>query len=82
MGAYQSARDQRVLPTYEFTCQFASFAPPSPEMQQLMAAIHGNQDAMDGFARVFAGVNSAAAFFSPENVARIFAASPAARSPS
>ena len=58
---------------YEFTCQFASFTPPSPEMQQLFGAICGNQAAMVGFARVFAGVTSPAEFFSENNVARIFA---------
>ena len=34
----------------------------------------GNQDAMDGFARVNSGVTSPAEFFSDENVGRIFAA--------
>jgi flavin-dependent dehydrogenase len=74
MRAYQSTRDERVLPMYEFTCQFASFTPPTPERQQLFGAMHGNQDAMDGFARVFAGVTSPATFFSDENVNRIFGA--------
>jgi len=36
--------------------------------------VHGNQDAMDGFARVMAGVTSPAKFFSEENVGRILAA--------
>ena len=62
------------LPTYEFTCQFARLAPPPIEMQQLLAAVHGNQDAMNGFVRVFSGVTSPADFFSPANVERIFAA--------
>jgi flavin-dependent dehydrogenase len=74
MRAYQSARDEHALPIYEFTCQFASMTPPTPEMQQLFGAIHGNQAAMDGFARVIAGVTSPAEFFSPENIGRIFAA--------
>jgi flavin-dependent dehydrogenase len=73
MSAYQSSRDEHVLPMYEFTCQFASFTPPTPQMQQLFGAIHGNQKAMDGFARVFAGMTSPAEFFSEENVGRIFA---------
>lgn len=73
MGAYQSTRD-RSLPMYEFTCQFASFTPPTPEQQQLFAAIHANQEASDGFAQMFAGVTSPAEFFSEENVGRIFAA--------
>jgi flavin-dependent dehydrogenase len=74
MSAYQSSRDEQVLPMYEFTCQFASLEPPPPEMQQLFGAIHRNQEAMDGFARVFAGVTSPALFFSEENVGRIFGA--------
>jgi hypothetical protein len=48
--------------------------PPTPEMQQLMSAIHGNQEAMNGFVRVIAGVVSPAEFFSAENIGRIFAA--------
>jgi hypothetical protein len=34
----------------------------------------GNEDAMDGFARVNAGVTSPTDFFSEENVGRILAA--------
>ena len=45
-----------------------------PRLQQLLGAVHGNQEAMDGFARVNAGVTSPAEFFSEENVGRIFAA--------
>ena len=74
LGAYQSTRDAQVTPMYHFTCQFASFQPPTAEMQQLFGAIHGNQAAMDGFARMFGGGTSPAEFFSEENVGRIFAA--------
>jgi 2-polyprenyl-6-methoxyphenol hydroxylase-like FAD-dependent oxidoreductase len=74
MKDYQSRRDSQVLPMYEFTCELASLEPPPPEMQQLLGAIHGNQEAMDGFARVIAGVTSPAEFFSEDNVGRIFAA--------
>ena len=73
MGDYQTTRDEHVLPMYEFTCQLATLEPPPPEMQQLLGAVHGNQEAMDGFARVNAGVTSPAEFFSEENVGRIFA---------
>jgi hypothetical protein len=59
---------------YEFTQQFAALAPPPPEMQQLLGAIQGNQDAMNGFIRVVSGVVSPAEFFAPENVGKIFAA--------
>src|SRR5438132_6292473 len=74
MGEYQSTRDEHVLPMFEFTCQLATLEPPPPELQQVLGAVHGNQDAMDGFARVNAGVTSPAEFFSEENVGRIFAA--------
>jgi 2-polyprenyl-6-methoxyphenol hydroxylase-like FAD-dependent oxidoreductase len=74
MGEYQSRRDEHVLPMYEFTAQLATLAPPPPELQQLLAAVHGNQEAMDGFAHVVAGVTSPAEFFSEDSVARILAA--------
>jgi flavin-dependent dehydrogenase len=74
MGDYQRARDERVLPIFEFTCQVAALEPPPPQLQQLLGAAHGNQEAMDGFARVNAAVTSPAEFFSPENAGRIFEA--------
>ncbi len=74
MSEYQSTRDEHVLPMFEFTCQLATLEPPPPEMQQVLGAVHGNREAMDGFARVNAGVTSPAEFFSEENVGRIFAA--------
>jgi 2-polyprenyl-6-methoxyphenol hydroxylase-like FAD-dependent oxidoreductase len=81
MGEYQCGRDEHVLPMYELTCQFATLAPPPPEMQQLFAAIHGNEEAMNGFVRMNAGTISPAEFLAPENVAAIMAAA-AARSTS
>ena len=77
MGEYQSTRDQHVLPMYEFTAQFAALQPPSAEEQQLMGAMHGNQEAMDGFARMFGAIISPAEFYSEANVGRIFAAAQA-----
>ena len=74
MAGYQAQRDDASIAMYEFTAQFAAMQPPPPEMQQLMRAIHGNQQAMDGFVRVFAGVVSPAEFFSEKNIERIFAA--------
>jgi len=73
MAGYQSTRDEQVLPIYEFTTQLATLEPPPPDLQRLLAAAHGNQDAMDGFARVNAGVTSPAEYFSDDNVARILA---------
>lgn len=73
MASYQSTRDQHVLPMYEFTTQLATLEPPPPDLERLLAAVPGNPEAMDAFARVNAGVTSPAEFFSDENVERIFA---------
>ena len=73
MSDYQRVRDEHVLPIYEMTTQLATLEPPTPETQQLLGAIHGNQAAMDGFVRANAGVNSPADFFSDDNIAQIFA---------
>ena len=74
MTRYQTLRDDASVAMYEFTAQFAALQPPTPDMQQLMQAIHGNQEAMNGFVRIIAGVVSPATFFSEENIGRIFAA--------
>jgi 2-polyprenyl-6-methoxyphenol hydroxylase-like FAD-dependent oxidoreductase len=74
MDEYRRERHAHALPMYEFTCQLASFEPPPPEMRQLLAAIHGNRAAMDGFVRVNAGTISPAAFFAPENLAAMMPA--------
>jgi 2-polyprenyl-6-methoxyphenol hydroxylase-like FAD-dependent oxidoreductase len=74
MVDYQATRDARVLPMYELTADFASLEPPPAELQQVLAAVHGNQPAMDDFARVIAGMTSPADFFSEENVGLILAA--------
>ncbi|HEX6404688.1 MAG TPA: FAD-dependent oxidoreductase [Pseudonocardiaceae bacterium] len=74
MARYQSTRDHHVLPMYEFTTQFATLEPPPPDLAQLLAAVHGNPEAMNGFVRVAAGVTSPAEFFSDDNVEQIFAA--------
>ena len=71
MSAWHRERDARLLPMYEFTSQMATLAPPPPQMQQLFGAMQGNQDAMDGFVSVVAGVVSPASFFAEDNLARI-----------
>ena len=69
-----SSRDARVKAMYELTADFASLEPASPELQHLLAAVSRSQEAMDGFARVLAGLTSPADFFSDENAGRILAA--------
>jgi 2-polyprenyl-6-methoxyphenol hydroxylase-like FAD-dependent oxidoreductase len=63
LSAFHRARDEQVLPMYEFTTDLARLAPPPPEMQQLLGSIAGNQPAMDDFVSVVAGTLSPVEFF-------------------
>jgi hypothetical protein len=74
MKQYRFARDDHVLRMYELTTQLATLEPPPPEFQQVLAAMHGNQEAMDGFVLVSAGVTSPAEYSRREHRAH-FAAS-------
>jgi 2-polyprenyl-6-methoxyphenol hydroxylase-like FAD-dependent oxidoreductase len=74
MADYQQTRDARVLPIYDFTTQLATMEPPPPEMQQLVAAIHRNQEAIDDFVSLTVGTVSPVQFFDPHNIGRIMAA--------
>lgn len=73
MGTWHRERDAAVLPMYEFTAQLATLEVPPPELQQLLAAVAGDQAAMDGFMSMVAGVVSPAEFFAEDNVGRIMA---------
>jgi 2-polyprenyl-6-methoxyphenol hydroxylase-like FAD-dependent oxidoreductase len=74
MREYQRIRDADVGAMYDFTCDLATLEPPPPELQRILGAVHGNQAAMDGFARLNAGTISPTDFFAPDNVEAIFAA--------
>ena len=73
MKDYQTARDAAVLPMYEFTTEIATLEPPSPELATLLGALPGDQQAMDGFCRMAAGVDSPADFFAEPNAGAILA---------
>lgn len=73
MTDYQQRRDASVLPLYEFTTQLATLEPPPPDMQQLLAAMVGNQTAMDVFVSVTAGTLSPGEFFEAANIATMSA---------
>jgi 2-polyprenyl-6-methoxyphenol hydroxylase-like FAD-dependent oxidoreductase len=77
MARYQAERDAESMPLYEFTTQLATLAPPPPEMQQLLGAIHEHPAAMDAFVSVTAGTLSPIEFFDPARLASVMA-SPAA----
>jgi hypothetical protein len=73
LAGYHSARDQHVLPFYEFTIQIAALEPPPPDLAQLLSAVSRNQEAMDEFVKVTASVTSPAEFFSEDKVGRVLA---------
>jgi len=64
-------RNEEATPMYEFTCQLATLEPPPPVMQQLFAALHGNQSETDRFFGMLAGTVPVPEFFSPENMRRV-----------
>jgi 2-polyprenyl-6-methoxyphenol hydroxylase-like FAD-dependent oxidoreductase len=73
MASWQDTRDEEAMPMYEFTANLATLEPPPPEMQQLLAAVHGNQSAMDEFVSVIAATMSPLEFFDPEHIGGIMA---------
>ena len=73
MSSYQADRDTHSMPMYEFTAQLATLEPPPPDLQQLLAGIHGNQTAMDAFVSMTAGTLSPAEFFDPANISALVA---------
>jgi 2-polyprenyl-6-methoxyphenol hydroxylase-like FAD-dependent oxidoreductase len=74
MAAYHQVRDEHALPIYELTTELATLAPPTPEMQELLGAVHGNPDSMDSFVSLVAGTVSPVEFFDPANIGRIMSA--------
>jgi flavin-dependent dehydrogenase len=73
MDRYHRARDEQVMAVYEFTTQLATLDPPPLELQQLLAAIEGNQPAADAFVSLTAGTLSPAEFFAPRYLEALLA---------
>jgi flavin-dependent dehydrogenase len=78
LADYERRRNEASLPLYELTCQFATPQPPSPEQQQLFAALRHDQEQTDRFFGTFAGTVPVPEFFAPENLGRIIAGAQAA----
>jgi flavin-dependent dehydrogenase len=74
LALYHSRRDEGAAPIYQFACQLAPFAPPSPDMLQLFAALATNPAEIKHFLGVFAQTVSPQEFFAPENLQRIISA--------
>jgi 2-polyprenyl-6-methoxyphenol hydroxylase-like FAD-dependent oxidoreductase len=63
MADAQAARDAECLPMYELTFQLATHEPPPPDFMALLAASAGDREAMDAFARMFAGITPVTDYF-------------------
>jgi flavin-dependent dehydrogenase len=71
LAGYEQKRNQAELPYYDLTAQLATFEPPPPEMQQLLAALVENAEQRSRWFGVLAHTVPVQEFFSPENTRRI-----------
>jgi hypothetical protein len=55
---------------YEFTTHLAALEPPPPDMQALVGALRGNQDATNAFLSAITGAIPLPEFMSNENIGR------------
>jgi len=78
LADYERRRNEAAMPMYELTCQLAMLQPPPPEMQQLFAALQGNQEQSGRFLGTIAGTVPIPDFYAPENLDRIIGGAVAA----
>ena len=71
LDEYERRRNEEVSAMYDFTCDFASLAPPSEETRSLLAAISKEQLEANRYLGTIAGTVGIAEFFAPENLRRI-----------
>lgn len=75
LAGYQSRRDDRAKPMYEFTCELARLEPPPPVIQQLFSAPRVNPAGTNEYYSALTGASPIFAFMNPANVGRIIASS-------
>jgi 2-polyprenyl-6-methoxyphenol hydroxylase-like FAD-dependent oxidoreductase len=71
LGVYEQKRNAAAGPIFGLTCQLAALAPPPPEMQQLFAALRGNQPEINRFIGTIICTVPIPVFFAPENLRHI-----------
>jgi 2-polyprenyl-6-methoxyphenol hydroxylase-like FAD-dependent oxidoreductase len=71
LGEYERQRNEAVMPMFGLTCDFAALTPPTPEQQQLFAALRGNPEQTNRFLGAIAGTVAIPEFFAPDNLSRI-----------
>ena len=68
LGGYEKARNEHVMPIYQFTCELAALQPPPPDKAALLAAVARDPETSDRFVSLIAGSLSFSEFFAPENI--------------
>jgi len=63
LAGYERERDARIRPLYELTYELAALQPPSPEQQELFAALRDDQRTADRFFGTIAGTVPVDEFF-------------------
>jgi 2-polyprenyl-6-methoxyphenol hydroxylase-like FAD-dependent oxidoreductase len=71
LANYEQKRNEVLMPIYEFIVEHATLEPFAPEFQQVLAALRGNQEAINRFFGVIQNTISFEEFFSPENLMQI-----------
>jgi 2-polyprenyl-6-methoxyphenol hydroxylase-like FAD-dependent oxidoreductase len=74
LARYERTRDERSMPMYEFTQDWAKAKPPTPEAEALYGALIENQAETDRFLGTLAGTVPIQDFFSPDNLQRVMGA--------
>ncbi len=78
LDAYEQRRNQEVSAMYDFTCDFATLAPPTEETRLLLTTISKDREETNRYLGTIAGTVSIPEFFAPENVQRILSKGAAA----
>ncbi len=68
---YEHRRNEALKPLYDFIVDHAAMEPFQPEFQDVLAALRGNQDAINRFFGVIQNTVPWSVFFSPENLSQI-----------
>ena len=71
MADYERRRNEASMPDYQENLHLAQFKPLPTEVQQLRAALRGNQEATNQFFMAREGMIPRETFFNPENLQRI-----------
>lgn len=79
LADYEAQRNERAMPTYEFTCQLAGFQPPLALTREFYASLCASQEGIDRFIGLFTHTISIPEFFSQEHIDRVLAGAPPCR---